>query len=228
MTTVEEYFAAQKQGPAKPYPWNDGAVNENAAIRVIRMVKAECPVDPTPEIRQKDGSYKPNPRFTGEQNCQQLYKLNNNGKWDVAKCIEIGHDPYHTELRRTIVDDVINDDGEVVDQRTKILVEKRLNVIQVSLNVRHNTGRDMELAVAYGARPLEDFGYITPCEFRNCVKPKQVKTRYGEYCSERHARLVAADARGIFLPVGGDAYTEDKATQERNDILENLNIGVHG
>src|SRR5262249_43817740 len=120
-------------GALRPYPFHDGAVNENAAVRVIRLVQPQCPVDPSPELRQKDGSYKPNPRYTGEDNCQQAYKKNSQGVWDVEMCESLGHDPWHTEFRKTIVNDVVDPEtGEVTDQRTKIVVEKRLNVVAVS------------------------------------------------------------------------------------------------
>lgn len=209
----------------KPYPFHDGGVNENAPIRVIRMVHPECPVDPVPELRQKDGSYVPNPRYTGEQNCQQLYKRNSQGVWDVAKCEELGHDPWRTAIRKRIVDDVIDPDtGEVTQQKVKVVVEKRLNIIQVSDNPRHTNGTEVQLAIARGAKFLEDFGVESPCEFRNCTKKKTIQTRYGEYCSERHARLVAADKTEIFLPLGGDALSEDKTTRERNQILDSLSI----
>lgn len=216
----------QEKVVLKKYPWHDGQVNENAAIRVLRMVKPECPVDPVPEIKQKDGSFKPNPRYTGEQNCMQVYKKNNHGVWDIAKCESLGHDPWHTDIRKRIVDDIIDPEtGEVTEERTRIIREKRLNIIQVSDNPRHTNGTEVQLALAKGCRFLEDFGIESPCEFRNCTKPKRVKTRYGDFCSERHARLVGADRRGIFLWVAGDPYTEDKHAQsDREDILDNMNV----
>jgi hypothetical protein len=213
-----------KDGNYQPYPFHDGAVSENAAIRVIRMVIPNCPIDPVPEVKQRDGSYRPNPNFTGEQNCQQVYKFNNFGRWDVEKCIELGHDPWHTEFRRPIVEETLDADGYVIDTRIKHKVEKRLNIIQVSDNSRHSNGTEVALALARGCRFLDDFGVASPCEFRNCSQPQRVDTRYGKYCSERHARLVAADKQQKLLPVASDPYSADQANREREDMLENLNI----
>ncbi len=216
------------EGKLEPYPFHDGAVNENAAIRMIRMVIPQCPVDSLPEIKNKDGSYTPNPNFSGEQNCQMAYKINNAGVWDVAKCESLGHDPWHTTFRRPILKEVLDDDGFVVDTKVQYKVEKRLNIIQVSLNQRHSNGMEVALAQAKGCRFLESFGIASPCEFRNCSQPQRIDTRYGKYCSERHARLVAADERHMMLPVGGDPYSEGQAMDERQQMLDSINIRKGG
>lgn len=218
---VDEY-----KGPMIPYPFNDGGVNENAAIHMLKMVVPICPADPNPEIVGRDGSTRPNPRYTGDPNCQNEYKFNNMGRWDVKKCESLGHNPWYTEFRKSVVSDVIDDNGWVIEQKTKVKVERRLNVIQVSQNPRHTNGTEVALALARGARFLGDFGIKAPCEFRNCTKPVTVKTRYGNYCNERHARLVAADIRKIMLPIGGDPISEDQAFEEREKLLEEIPIGV--
>lgn len=230
---------AKKLAGLKPYPFTGGAVNENAAIRMIKMVIPNCPADPNPEILAKDGTTMANPRYTGEPNCQQEYKFNNMGKWDVAKCESLGHDPWRTVFRKRIVEDVIDDRptvivdgaevpnpefGYVIKQRTRTKVEKRLNVIQVSDNPRHTNRTEMALALARGCRTLEEFDIASPCEFRNCTKKQEIDTRYGKFCGERHARLVGADMRKVVLPVGGDPYTEDQALEEREAALENIAI----
>jgi hypothetical protein len=211
-------------GKLKPYPFHDGGVSENAAIRMISMVIPNCPVDGTPEIKGRDGVYRPNPNFTGEPNCQQAYKINNHGIWDVKRCEELGHDPWHTKFRRPVVKEVLDDDGWIIETRTQYQVEERLNVIQVSDNPRHSNRTEVAQALARGCRFLEDFGYASPCEFRNCTQPWTIDTRYGKYCGERHARLIAADFQRVMLPVGGDPYTEGQAAEERESILANLNI----
>lgn len=231
------------EGPAKkaprqlrPYPFHDGAVDELAALRMVKMVVPYCPADPRPEIIGRDGTARPNPRYTGEQNCQEAYKKNNGGVWDIEKCESLGHDPWHTAFRKTVVEDVIDDNptledgtpnpnyGYVTEQRTRVKTEKRLNVMQIPDNIRHANKMAIALAIARGARPLEDFGIESPCEFRNCTKPVKEETRYGRFCSLRHAQLVGADARRIMLPVGGDPITEDQAFQEREETLENINV----
>lgn len=215
---------AHSDDKLKAYPFHDGGVNENAAIRMIRMVIPQCPIDAVPELRQKDGTYKPNPLYTGEPNCQQAFKLNNHGRWDVARCEALGHDPWHTKFRRPIVEEVVDKDGFVTETRTRYKLEERLNVIQVSDNVRHTNGTEVQLALAKGCRFLEDFGYASPCEFRNCTQPQRIDTRFGKYCSERHARLIAADKLKKMLPIGGDPFSEDQAREEREDMLATLNI----
>ncbi len=205
----------------QPYPFHDGAVNENAAIRMIRMAKPFCPVTTNmddPGI--KNGTKK----YDHNGSCQERFKFNNQGKWDVEKCVELGHDPFYTTFRKVSEENIVGEDGIVTGKREVVINERRLNIVQVSDNPRHSNGMDVQLELAKGSKFLEDFGIESPCEFRNCVKPKKVKTRYGDYCSERHARLVAADRNEIFLPVGGDPYTEDKAMRERETVLGNLSI----
>jgi hypothetical protein len=204
----------------KPFPFMDWGVNENAPIRMIRMVIPQCPVDGTPELKQRDGTYRPNPAYTGEPNCQQAYKINNFGKWNVKKCEELEHDPWHTTFRRPVSEEILDEQGYVVDIKTRWRVEKRLNVIAVSDNMRHSSGQEVALAVAKGCKYLEDFGYESPCEFRNCSNPQKVNTRFGKYCSERHARLVAADKKHKILAITSDP--SDEATDAVEEHNENV------
>lgn len=227
----------EKVRTKKPFPFNDGQPNENIAIRVIRVVKPECPIDPTPELRQRDGSYKPNPRYTGEQNCQQVFKFNDQGRWDVAQCEALEHDPWHTVFYRNRVEDIYDAEGVLQEQKVRLVKEVRLNVISVSLNVRHTTGTELLLAKARGALTLDEYGalhpeedYEDPCEFRACTQRVQLLTRYGNFCGERHARLVAADSRQIarYIPLDRDP---DEAFQRKNleaaqSELEALNLGI--
>lgn len=207
------------------YPFNDGGVKEHAAIRMIRMVIPQCPVDGTPELKQRDGTYVPNPNYTGEPNCQQAYKINNMGRWDVEKCVSLGHEPFYTKFRRARVEETLDEEGYITDTKTRWYTEKRLNVIPVSDNPRHTNQTEVQLALARGCKFLEDFGIASPCEFRQCSKPQKVKTKYGNYCSERHARLIAADRKKMMLFVGtGDPYNEDIAIDEREQALENISI----
>lgn len=226
-----------KEPEVKPYPFKDGNVNENAAIRMIAMVKPGCPMDSNPEILRKDGTSIPNPRYTGEPNCQQTSKINEQGRWDVQRCIELGHEPHYTVFRKTVVEDVVGADGYVLETKQRVIREKRLNIDQVSDNPRHTNRTEVALALARGSLLLQDFlctcslwpdahYHQVPCEFRNCSVPWQIDTQYGRYCTERHARLVAADFKRMILPIGGDPYTEDQARDERNAMLETINIGV--
>ena len=218
-----------------PYPFHDGSVNENAAIRIIEMAKPNCPRESNPEISRKDGTSVPNPRYTGEESCERIYRINSQGRWEVDRCIELGHDPYYTYFRKNVIEEEVGEDGYVKESKVRVLKEKRLNVVHVSDNIRHSTGQEVNLAIARGCIPLEDFvctcslwpykhKHEVPCEFRNCNKPQNIDTRYGKYCSERHARLIAADKQRKILPVGGDPYSNDQAMSEREEILGNLNI----
>lgn len=205
----------------KPYPFHDGAVNENAAIRMLRMAKPFCPVTTNmddPGIKNGTKVYDHN------GSCQERFKKNNQGVWDVAKCVELGHDPYYTTFKKVTEENIVDEQGVVTGKREIVMSERRLNITQVSDNPRHSNGMDVQLELARGSRFLEELGYKSPCEFRNCTKDKKVQTRFGSYCSERHARLVAADRNEIFLPVGGDPYTEEKALRERDQVLNNLSI----
>ena len=229
-------MAAKKDSTKKPFPFNDGQPNENAAIRVIRVVKPECPIDPTPELRQRDGSYRPNPRYTGEQNCQQLYKKNNYGVWDVEKCESLGHDPWHTVFYRRVVEDVFDPEtGEFVEQKVKMVRERRINIIAVSLSMRHTSGTELMLAKARGALTLDEYGsrfpdenYLDPCEFRSCTNKVTIDTRFGRFCGERHARLVAADQRGMMKYVGLERDPGEMWQQSRDaeaaEALERINL----
>lgn len=229
-----------------PYPFAEGSVNENAAIRVIRMAKPNCPRESNPEISRRDGTSIPNPRYTGEESCERIYRINSQGRWDVARCTELGHEPFYTVFRKNITEEEVGEDGYVTTSRIRVAKEKRLNVVAVSDNIRHSTGQEVQLAIARGCVPLGPYtdtdgrkqeGFVCtcslhafqhrhepPCEFRNCTRSQTVDTRYGRFCSERHARLVAADKQKKILPIGGDPYSQDQALAEREDILGNLNI----
>jgi len=223
MAQAKARTVKQKAG-LKPCPYTDGAVSETAVTRVIRMVAPYCPVDGTPEIRTRDGKYVPNPNYTGETNCQQAYKINNQGRWDVEKCVSLGHDPYHTKFRRPILEEILDDEGYVMETKVRYKTEKILNIVQISDSMRQTSGREVELAKARGHKFLEEFGMASPCEFRNCTRPQQVQTKYGRYCSERHARLVAADKKRIALPVTTDPYIREETKDEREALLENISI----
>ncbi len=221
----------------KPYPFHDGGANENAALRMVAMVKPNCPMDSNPEILKRDGTSVTNPRYTGEPNCQLAYRINNQGIWDVQKCISLGHDPYFTVFHKARVEDEVDEAGYITGTRTRILKERRINIDQVSDNPRHSSRMEVPLAMARGLVPLDrfvmvdaegEFVFDACCEFRGCSAPWRVDTRYGRYCTERHARLVAADFQKRMLPVGGDPYSEDQAMQEREDILASLTIGKIG
>ena len=211
-----------------PYPFHDGTPTENTAQREIRLAMPMCPVDGNPELKQRDGTYKPNPNYTGQLNCQIAYQKNDHGVWDVDKCVELGHDPYHFKLRRAVVEEEVDSNGYVTDSRVRYVVETRLNIMPIALGPRTASGRLLALATARGGKTLEEFGYASPCEYRACSAPQRIETRYGNYCSLRHARLIAADRRGMLLTVPSDQYSAQQAVREREDALEALNVSKTG
>ena len=210
----------------KPYPFREGGAKDNLPIRMVRMVAPYCPADPRPELVLPNGDSVPNPHYTGEPNCQFEYRLNNMGRWQVEKCIELGHDPYYTTTRRRVLEEVVGDDGFVTESKVRIKVSKVLNVMPVAVGVRYTDGKEYDLAVARGYKHLEEFGYASPCEYRQCSQPQRLKTRFGNYCGERHARLIGAMVRGIMLPIAADEAAREKTDAEREDLLERVNIGA--
>ena len=162
-------------------------VRETINTRRILMVRPVCPIQDDPE---KDG-------YTGENKCS----LEGLGWW--VKCEERGHDPYYrieqTIKTRPLIEEV---DGKklVVGQEQTVIERKRLNAASVALTTRVNSGRGPTLKHdRFGFKFLQELGYDPVCEFRNCELPVKVKSRYGFFCGDRHARLVGADVEVIVL-----------------------------
>lgn len=217
---------AKSDKKLKPYPFRDGGAKDNIPIRMVRMAIPYCPCDPRPELMDKAGNVFANPHFTGEPNCQEEYKLNNMGRWDVQKCIDLGHNPYFTVRRQKIVEEEVDENGYVTGVKTRVKKTELLNIRPIPVSVRHSTNKRMEIEVARGARPLSDFGYESPCEYRGCSARVTIETRYGRYCNERHARLIAAAERGVLLPISADTggETADKTEMEYEDLLERIRL----
>lgn len=211
----------------KPYPYREfGGATEISAVRMLKMVAPYCPVESNPWRQTgKPGELEPNPHYTGEPNCQMAYKFNSFGRWDIAQCEKLGHEPYYFEQKSKIVENVTDAEGIITGQRERQLGDKRLNVVQVAHSIRIGTNSEVALAVAKGYRTLESFGYEAPCEYRNCWQPVKIKGSFGNYCNERHARLIAADRKKVTLPVlGGDPNMEEEQREQRDAILDGINI----
>jgi len=116
-------------------------------------------------------------------NCQR--EFNGRRGWQ-EKCEERGHKPYFRKVAG----------GEVP------------NTVQVALNERINGGDGYARARRKGYKLLEEVGYDPVCEYRNCELPVKVKSIYGNYCTERHARLIGADVEKIELEVHPDRRGE--------------------
>lgn len=179
-------------------------VKESMAWRRLVMVRPLCPIDDN-ETRRRvvNGEVVevPNPNYTGEPNCQRQY-AGAVGWWD--ECGKQGHDPYFTTKRVTLEEEQteIQEDGSelitgVTRKRMKI---RSLNTTSVAAHTRVNSGQGPAIAhQAKGYRTLAEMGYAPVCEYRNCEMRAAKATRYGNFCGERHARLVGADVEGIFL-----------------------------
>lgn len=116
------------------------------------------------------------------------------------------HDPYHSEAivdEVQLITDPQPDGSEVVLDRK--LIQRRmttLNVIEVAYEKKVNSGLGPAAAIARGAKHLHELNYRPVCEFNGCYEPDpQVKTRYGNYCCEYEAKLIAARFRGIPLSI---------------------------
>ena len=210
------YITQEEERKLKPFPFFEGGVNENATIRMIRMVKPECPIDPNPEIKQPDGSMKANPRYTGEDNCMQVFKLDNYGHWAVLRCEALGHDPYFSTRRTPLVEETVDDDGYITETKTRYRKQRVPNIVPVSDNIRHSSGKEIERARGKGYKFLWECGYQSPCEFRACSRSWNIETQYGRYCSERHARLIGAEDKLLIL--GSPAFRE--TAEETNEYTQ--------
>jgi len=223
---VLPYPTAAEEKKLKPYPFRDGGSKENAAVRMIRMAKPECPISTLPELKQPNGSYKANPAFTGEENCQQAFKLDNYGHWAVLKCEKLGHDPYYRTVRKPRTEEVVDENGYITETKTRYIKERVLNVVGVSDNIRHTSGQEIDVELGRGSRFIWEFGYKHPCEFRGCSQPWRVDTQYGRYCNERHARLIGADVKRKMLKVMSSPDSAVDVANDNEEILETVPLQI--
>lgn len=197
----------------KKIPGFSIGVREGAAIRMVKLMRPICP----------NSNKKPDELLPGEFNCQRDTD-NAVGWWDL--CESRGHNPYFTVHERPVPTPIIEVD-EVTGEKAivgekKVLVEETWpNIAQVALSERINSGRGVQNAInRKGFKMLSDFGYEEVCQFRNCQKPVGVKTVYGDYCSEEHARLIAADVEGVTLEVQGNPHHERSARKRKRQLRE--------
>jgi hypothetical protein len=187
----------------KKYPYKGMGVSENAAVRVVWMVMPQCPVPINPD----------DPKFDIEvPNCQAgRFRP---GWWD--ECEKLGHRPYVTVIDKIIEEKQYDDDGYEVpgSTRSRRIRKERLNVTQVTHSIRHDSGHEVQNNLARGFKFLPDLGYENLCMMRSCERPAEIKTQYGIFCNERHARLIGADTENEFLYAGDSAADrKEKAKQ---------------
>ena len=182
--------------------WSQG-VRENAAIRMVKMIRPICPHSQKEYYETPEGKVLERRNPGQEPNCQSR-----GGAW-WEYCEAQGHNPYFRSRKWYEKIEVSNGDGTVDFKTVKHegspcstcsgdhLIP---NVKQISAHIRINSGRGPDVRHrAYGYRYLPEMGYAEVCEFRNCQKPVKVEGLYGKYCSTNHAALCATDALGSNL-----------------------------
>lgn len=178
--------AAKKDPELKRLRPAQYGVREASNVRMIVMAQPICPVVEDPE----------DPKFTGESNCQR----EGLGWWTL--CEERGHDPYYSSRETIKKEPVLDEEGFVVKERQRVIKEHKLNVTRVAKYTRINAGRGPEIAhTRKGFRFLPEMGFEPVCEYRGCELPVKTKSRYGNFCGERHARLIGMDVEGQVMPI---------------------------
>jgi hypothetical protein len=220
MTTAKN--AEGKFAALKSLPQTQIGLKEISTTRMKLVARPICPVDDKPTIqRLLDGQVVEvsNPNYTGDANCQTETR-SAPGWWNM--CLARGHDPYYT--KRTVIqrDPVFDDEGYVLRYREKPIEVKRLNTSRVMLSTRHGGLITWRRAVELkGRKTLTEMGYVEKCEFRNCELDVKYESKYGSFCSERHARLVGADVEGMTLHM-------TKQDQKRKQLRELGDVAFDG
>lgn len=225
---VEKSEKTETKPKLKPYPFKGTGINENAALCMAKMVVPMCPcesdadaerIDAVFERQGRERKTRPPKEFRGVDNCQS-------GRWRNRwweECEKLGHNPYFLKTVTTRTETVVDDEGYVTGTRQREIVKEHLNVVQVPISLRHDSGRGVAVSIAKGARSLMQMGYQNVCMMRNCELPAKLRYLHGEFCNERHARLTKADQEEVFLIVWGSERT--KWQKRRADQLDDLNIG---
>lgn len=196
-------------------PQRQQGVRETANLRMKLMAAPYCPVVDDPD----------KPGYTGEPNCQT--EMNSApGWWKI--CEERGHEPYF-RIRKRIVKEPVKDNPDdpelITGYREKEREERKLNVVRVAISTRFHSGRGEAISMGLkGRKTLTDMGYKEKCEFRNCELDAKLKSKYGNFCGARHARLIGADVEVTFLTVNKLGRISKVGENE----LKNLNLDYEG
>lgn len=187
----------------KQIPGFSQGVRQNAAARMVKLGQPICPNSKVKMIRTPEGRWiaDPNPD-PARQNCQSDTGPDGSGRvgwWDA--CEQRGHDPYYTtRVWFSEEDEVDETTGEVTKTRRVRHEDRRPNIAQVAAHTRVNSGKGVVHKMErHGFRRLKDMGFEEVCQFRNCQNPVKVTSRYGLYCGNEHATLIAADAQGLMI-----------------------------
>lgn len=164
-------------------------LRETSNVRMKVMAAPRCPVS------EDENS----PDYTGEINCQR-----ETGNWPGwwTLCENRGHDPYYTTKKRIVKEEVTDETGLITGERKRVITQKKLNTVQVPIGTRFTSGRAETISKGLkGRKTLTEMGYNEKCEFRNCENDVKLTSKYGFFCSDRHARLIGADVEGVMLSV---------------------------
>jgi hypothetical protein len=203
-------------------PGMSQGVRENSAVRMLKLARPICPGSAHETEPDGRGGSRPvvNPTRINHQRL--------GGEWWLA-CIEAGEDPYSTTQTWTESRDIFDDNGEFVE--TKRVKHSRTipNIASTPIGIRYNSGRGYERALAKGRKRLAEVGYAEVCQFRACqrpVSPKWRSERLGDFCSESHMGLIAADQQGVALTqrtefgMGEESKLEARRRRQLKEALE--------
>lgn len=211
----------EKKAPLKKLPGFSQGVRANAAVRMVKMAAPICPNSVHKYEKDRDGRLVPVAQAPNLQNCQLA-----GGEW-WKDCEARGHNPYFSNRVWYTKEDVWETDeaGESILTGTKTRRHQELvpNVVQVASDIRHNSGQGVNRAITKKGRiRLEEIGYESPCQFRNCQRPVAANAKsvpFGNYCSQEHLALVAANENQIALlqitGLEGTQSTKAKMVREK-------------
>lgn len=147
--------------------------------------------------------------------CQPIY---NHPLW--WKLCPEDHDKYftHSEVEVPKRQVEVGEDGvrRIIGSTTELVDKRELNVTQIPMTARVNSGKSMEDAVYHGCVTMEELGYKHTCEYQNCfAQPDElIITPYGTFCSVSQAQLVGADEEEVVLEV----HDQKKRKAQLNSI----------
>lgn len=108
-----------------------------------------------------------------------------------------------------------DEDGDLVlvDTEIRTKMVKIPNIAEIVISPRHNDGRGVEKQKAKGFIPVTSGGVAPMCDMYGCGRAwPAIRTNYGDYCSELHAKLCVADALEIKFTVNdGKVYQQELA-----------------
>lgn len=174
MAQILKYSAADKKKYIT-FEWA-GRGKGNAALRADKMVRPTC------------------------KECQ----IGLDTPRDWAEHCE--HDPYWSLQPKVIKTPVYatDEDGDMVltETVTRTKMIRVPNITEVTNSVRHNDGEGRKKMQAKGFKLVTEVGIAPMCEMYGCGKAwPVVRTEYGDYCSQGHAKLCIADITEVKFTV---------------------------